>query len=47
DLSLCSVTIREGKVKVEIQHRYPLADAAQVHRDLQGGRTIGPIVMVP
>src|SRR5690349_6093392 len=26
--------IREGKVKVEIRHRYPLAEAAQVHRDL-------------
>ena len=39
--------IREGKVKVEIRHTYPLADAAQVHRDLEGRRTVGSIVMIP
>ncbi len=39
--------IREGKVKVEIRHRYPLAEAAQVHRDLEGRKTVGSIVMVP
>ncbi len=39
--------IGEGKVKVEVRHRYPLAEAAQVHRDLEGRKTIGSIVMVP
>ena len=39
--------IREGKVKVEIRHRYPLAAAEQVHRDLEGRRTVGSIVMIP
>ena len=39
--------IRDGKVKVEIRHTYPLADAAQVHRDLEGRRTVGSIVMIP
>jgi NADPH:quinone reductase len=39
--------IREGKVKVEIRHTYPLADAEQVHRDLEGRRTVGSIVMIP
>jgi NADPH:quinone reductase len=39
--------IRDGKVKVEIRHVYPLAEAAQVHRDLEGRRTVGSIVMVP
>jgi NADPH2:quinone reductase len=39
--------IREGKVKVEIRHTYPLADAQQVHRDLEGRRTVGSIVMIP
>jgi hypothetical protein len=28
--------ISEGKVKVEVRHTHPLADAAQVHRDLRG-----------
>ena len=36
-----------GKVKVEIRHTYPLAEAAQVHRDLEGRKTVGSIVMVP
>jgi NADPH:quinone reductase len=39
--------IRDGKVKVEIRHTYPLAEAAQVHRDLEGRKTVGSIVMVP
>jgi NADPH2:quinone reductase len=39
--------IREGKVKVEVRHVYPLADTQQVHRDLEGRRTVGSIVMVP
>jgi NADPH:quinone reductase len=39
--------IREGKVKVEIRHTYPLADAERVHRDLEGRRTVGSIVMIP
>jgi NADPH2:quinone reductase len=39
--------IREGKVKVEIRHTYPIAEAVQVHRDLEGRRTVGSIVMIP
>jgi NADPH:quinone reductase len=39
--------IRDGKVKVEIRHTYPLAEFAQVHRDLEGRRTVGSIVMIP
>lgn len=39
--------IRQGKVKVEVRHIYPLAEAERVHRDLEGRRTIGSIVMIP
>ncbi len=39
--------ILSGKVKVEIRHTYPLAEAEQVHRDLEGRRTMGSIVMQP
>ena len=39
--------IREGKVKVEVRHTYPLAEAERVHRDLEGRRTVGSIVMIP
>ena len=39
--------ILEGKVKVEVRHRYKLAEAEHVHRDLEGRRTVGSIVMIP
>jgi NADPH2:quinone reductase len=39
--------IRAGKVQVEIRHTYSLAEAAQAHRDLEGRRTVGSIVMTP
>jgi NADPH2:quinone reductase len=39
--------IHQGKVKVEVRHTYPLAEAEQVHRDLEGRRTVGSIVMTP
>ena len=35
-----------GTIKVEIEHRYPLANAAQAHRDLEGRQTTGPIVLL-
>src|SRR3954466_1758794 len=34
-----------GKVKIEVQQRYPLADAAEAHRELQGRRTTGSTVL--
>ncbi|AUM00631.1 quinone oxidoreductase [Zoogloeaceae bacteirum Par-f-2] len=36
-----------GKVKIEVNQRYPLADAAQAHRDLEGRRTTGSTVLLP
>ena len=39
--------IQQGKVKVEVRHTYNLADAQQVHRDLEGRRTVGSIVITP
>jgi NADPH2:quinone reductase len=39
--------IRQGKVKIEVRHTYPLAEAERVHRDLEGRRTAGSIVMIP
>jgi NADPH2:quinone reductase len=37
--------IRSGAVRVDIRHRYALADAARAHADLEGRRTTGPIVL--
>jgi NADPH2:quinone reductase len=39
--------VGDGSVKIEINHRYPLADAAQAHRDLEGRKTTGSTVLMP
>jgi NADPH2:quinone reductase len=39
--------VASGKIKIAVNHRYPLRDAAQAHRDLDGRRTTGSIVLVP
>jgi NADPH:quinone reductase len=39
--------ITAGSLSVTVSRSYPLADAAQAHRDLQGRRTVGSIVLTP
>ena len=39
--------VKSGKVRIETTKRYPLADAAQAHRDLEGRKTTGSVVLVP
>ena len=39
--------VRAGDVRIEPASRYPLADAAQAHRDLEGRRTVGSLILVP
>jgi NADPH:quinone reductase len=39
--------IAAGSLSVMVSRSYPLADAAQAHRDLQGRQTVGSIVLVP
>jgi NADPH:quinone reductase len=39
--------VRSGKVKIEVSGRYPLAEAARAHRDLEGRKTTGSIVLIP
>jgi len=38
--------IGKGAVKVQINQRYPLAEAAQAHRDLEARKTTGSTVLV-
>jgi NADPH:quinone reductase len=39
--------IAAGSLSVTVSRSYPLADAAQAHRDLQGRKTVGSIVLAP
>ena len=39
--------VKSGKVKIETTARYKLADAAQAHRDLEGRKTTGSVVLIP
>ena len=39
--------VSSGKVKIRINQRYALADAAKAHEDLQARRTTGATILVP
>jgi NADPH2:quinone reductase len=39
--------VAEGKVRIEINQTYPLAEAARAHRDLEARKTTGSTVLLP
>jgi NADPH2:quinone reductase len=39
--------VGSGQVKIRIDQRYPLAEAAQAHRDLEARKTTGSTVLLP
>ncbi len=39
--------VKSGKLKIETTGRYKLADAQQAHRDLEGRKTTGSVVLQP
>jgi NADPH2:quinone reductase len=39
--------IGDGKLKLRIEHVYPLAEAQQAHRDLEGRKTTGKLLLLP
>ena len=39
--------IRDGKLKLRIEHEFPLAEAAEAHRALEGRRTTGKVLLLP
>ncbi|HSE79736.1 MAG TPA: quinone oxidoreductase, partial [Alphaproteobacteria bacterium] len=39
--------VKSGAVKLEINQTYPLNEAAQAHRDLEGRKTTGSTVLLP
>jgi NADPH:quinone reductase-like Zn-dependent oxidoreductase len=39
--------LRDGILRAHVRHRYPLAAAADAHRDLEARRTTGPLILLP
>jgi NADPH2:quinone reductase len=39
--------ITAGKLKLRIEHTYPLAEAQRAHRDLEGRKTTGKLLLIP
>ena len=39
--------VKSGKVRISINQTYPLAEAAQAHRDLEARKTTGSTVLLP
>jgi NADPH2:quinone reductase len=38
--------IQEGKLKLRVEHKYPLANAAQAHKDLESRKTTGKLILL-
>ncbi len=38
---------RDGKIKLRVEHQFPLAQAADAHRALEGRKTTGKILLIP
>lgn len=39
--------VADGTLKLRLEHNYPLAEAAQAHRDLEGRKTTGKLLLIP
>ena len=39
--------ITSGKLRLRIEHLYPLREAQQAHRDLEGRKTTGKLLLIP
>jgi NADPH:quinone reductase len=39
--------IKDGKIKLRIEHQFPLAQAAEAHKALEGRKTTGKILLIP
>lgn len=40
-------SIADGTLTLRVEHIYPLADAAHAHRDLEGRKTTGKLLLIP
>jgi len=39
--------IRDGRLTLRLEHQFPLAEAAEAHRQLEGRKTTGKILLIP
>jgi NADPH2:quinone reductase len=39
--------VAAGSLKLRLEHTYPLADAAQAHRDIESRKTTGKLLLIP
>jgi NADPH2:quinone reductase len=39
--------IRDGRIKLRVEHQFPLVQAADAHRALEGRKTTGKILLIP
>jgi NADPH2:quinone reductase len=39
--------IEDGRLKLRIEHQFPLAEAGEAHRALEGRKTTGKILLLP
>ena len=39
--------VEQGAVKIEVCQTYPLSEAAQAHKDLEGRKTTGSTILSP
>jgi NADPH2:quinone reductase len=39
--------IAAGKLKLRVEHMYPLAEVQHAHRDLEGRKTTGKLLLIP
>lgn len=39
--------LARGKLKLRVEHTYPLAEAQRAHRDLEGRKTTGKLLLIP
>jgi NADPH2:quinone reductase len=39
--------VRDGRLKLRLEHDFPLAEAAAAHRALEGRKTTGKVLLIP
>jgi NADPH2:quinone reductase len=39
--------VRDGKLKLRMEFEFPLKDAAEAHRALEGRKTTGKVLLIP